>query len=292
MNITELVNKTSEFVRLDQECKRLSYEHVKPRDHDEFLEYMQKLYSLCSDGFSLWIEIRKELGEIVVIDVIDHEIRKNLKNIRDDRDGDNWYVVRQYKSITNLLNSNATKDNDKFPESMEDYVYENFYDLTLKFHDLYDVSQYFVRCTMIGCIIVHHEQNQSINNYYSEIRETYALGLHRSCLALCRVLIEMVLHDELERKGKLKPSSAPNAVRMETGRKYDSPPFTILIREAKRCRILSYRESDIAHKIRKMANGVLHLRDGSASDSLSADIMFKTIRDTVTVVEKALSHHT
>ena len=69
MNIAELVNKTSEFVRLDQECKRLSYEHVKPRDHDEFLEYMEKLYSL-------WIEIRKELGEIIIMDTTDLEARK------------------------------------------------------------------------------------------------------------------------------------------------------------------------------------------------------------------------
>ena len=122
MNIAELVNKTSEFVRLDQECKRLSYEHVKPRDHDELLEYMEKLYSLCLDGFSLWIEIRKELGEIVVMDIIDLEARKILKNIRDDYNGDNWYVIKQYKTIANMLNSNIINDNDKFPESMEDYI--------------------------------------------------------------------------------------------------------------------------------------------------------------------------
>ena len=292
MNIDELVDKTSEFVRLDQECKRLSYEHVKPRDHGELLEYMEKLYSLCSDGFSLWIEIRKELGEIVVIDVIDREIIKSLKNIRDDHDGDNWYVIKQYRTMTNIFNSNITNDNDKFPESMEDYVYEDFNDLAVNFHGLYDVSGYFVRRIMVGCIIVHHKQNQSINSYYSEIRETYAFGLHRSCLALCRALIEMVLHEELERRGKLKLSSAPNAVRIETGREYDAPSFNILIGDAKRCRILSNREASVAHKIRRMANGVLHLRDRSASDSLSADVMFKTIRDTVTVVEKALSHHT
>ena len=182
--------------------------------------------------------------------------------------------------------------NDKFPESMEDHIYKNIDDIILDFYGLYDISEHFVRCIMVGCIIVHHEQDQSINSYYSEIRETYAWGLHRSCLALCRALIEMVLHGELERMGKLKPSSSPNAVRIETGREYDAPPFNILIGDAKRCRILSYREASVAHKIRKMANGILHLRDGSGSDSLSADVMFETIRDTVTVVEKALSHHT
>ena len=98
----------------------------------------------------------------------------------------------------------------------------------------------------------------------------------------------MVLHDALKNKRLLhEAASAP--IDINTGRnKYYH--LTHMIGTARRRNILTQKEASMAHKVRREAVGVLHLREGGANENeaVNSDRAFDVVRNTVRVVEAVL----
>lgn len=284
MEERDLIQKAKNLGRLDRECIELSYERAKPGSEEELEEYINELMDLCEQAFSLWNEIKLGLGQITSVRTSDSKARETLKRIRDGYD---FFCIRQYRSIFELVNTFVKKDDEKHATSTEEFVQHRWSEFFEIFHSCFDVSDYYLRKAQIGCIVVAYHSDKAVDFYYSEIRESYAFGLHRACTALCRALLELVLHDALQRRNKL---DEPGAVGIKTGRerRFYLPD---LINKAKRVGILAQQEKEMAFRVKNEAEKVLHLRDRHAPSQIDIDDkgLFELIRDTVRVVERVFA---
>ncbi len=261
----------------------MSYERAVPREVNEFSEYLDELFDICIRGFFLRNEILASLAEPVRIEISDKNIVGDLNRIRADKDP---YVIRQYKSLAKLANVNAGSDHEKIPISIGDFVHDQFDENLGRYMSEFDVSDYYSKKIQIGCLVVGYQGDKSIDTYYSEIREAYAHGLHRACISLCRALIEIVLHEILNRKGLL---GSTGAVNIKTGRD-DRNNLPCLINKAKRADLISFDEKELAFEIKKTAEKILHRKDRTKQEEPgpTQSETYTAIKNTIIVVESAL----
>lgn len=282
-----ILAKARQFGQLDRKCIELSYERAKPTPED-FNEYFSELLKLCCTAYSLWNEIKLDLGQVGTLNIVDRDVRAIVRQIREGRD---FLVVRQYLTIAQLLNTNLDDLTERLPTDFADFVQERFHDLFDEFHSWFDIGTYYHRKALVGCIVVARPHDPAINQYYSEIREAYAFDCHRACVALCRSLVELVLNDALEKRGLLQRTGIPN---IEDGREQEVTLDRLITRATKNPRgnpLLADEDRRRALRIKGEANKILHLRDRNDHGDLSVteDATFELIRDTIRVVEAVIS---
>ena len=116
---------------------------------------------------------------------------------------------------------------------------------------------------------------ETIKTYFEEIKEAYAFGHGRSCIALCRALLEIALFDKLKEKGYFR----------DTGNKVskidlaEEDNLFKYINLAKQVGILPHKFAEISHQIKISANKILHLKGGKINfdQKDTIKIIFKTI---------------
>jgi hypothetical protein len=136
------------------------------------------------------------------------------------------------------------------------------------------VGLYYLAKIKIGPIISSSKIPDNLGAYFEEVKEAYAFGLYRSCVALSRAILEMSLFDKLKRKGFFKEQKV---VQMQLEKEDKLSRF---INEAKWHKILNPENAELAHKVRDAANRVLHSkeRESKPKEKEALEIIFNTIR--------------
>lgn len=61
----------------------------------------------------------------------------------------------------------------------------------------FGITEYYYNRFIIAPILISKTSPPGLTGYYNEIRESFACGLFRSSITLCRALLEQCLLDEL-----------------------------------------------------------------------------------------------
>lgn len=117
--------------------------------------------------------IKKLFNENPVLEVYKPEIRKVLKEIRENND-----VCKKVQTFCRL---------DE--ETISDYYPHYITDINSE----YDLENFIPRRIEAGAIIVGKELPPSIINLFDKIRECYMFGLYEATIIFCRALIEEIL---------------------------------------------------------------------------------------------------
>jgi hypothetical protein len=108
-----------------------------------------------------------------------------------------------------------------------------------------------------------------------EATRAYLFGQMRSCVSLCRALVEATLESRV---------SKTEIIEERQGTRLDKGTLECLIDIALRREILSRKMAGQAHEIRKLGNKVLHARTGP-----SAERVWAVLLDTREIVEAVYS---
>jgi len=162
------------------------------------------------------------------------------------------------------------------PTSIEDILNDKFEDIFSDFHSWFDVTSYYLAQITIGPIISSFKIPSYLLSYFTEIKETYAFGKYRASVALCRALLEMALYRKLKAKGAFRDKD-PKVTGINVAREDNLNRY---INMAKWEKVLSKDSLDLAHQIRKTANGVLHIKDSEKqlNKKIVVDTIFATLR--------------
>jgi len=175
---------------------------------------------------------------------------------------------------------------EPYSTDLSDESRDRFDDLFAEFHVWFDIPDYYYSKAQIGCILGFGGYGNEIDDYFIEIREAYAFGLYGACVALSRALIEQVLFDALKRKRLLEEAFATD---VNTGQK--NIYLARMIQTGKRHGIISREQADKAHRVRKGAIDVLHIKTTSRGkvERMTAAKALEVVKDMVAVIEGILS---
>ena len=162
---------------------------------------------------------------------------------------------------------------------MTDYLCSSKGSLFDEFHSFFDIYGYYEAKCKIGPIISSLHVPGGILSYFEEIKEVFAFGQYRSCIALCRALLEMSLWDRLSRKKVFKDSDS-NVTSIDVAKEDNLYKYINL---AKYHNILDAGGVKIANEIRKISNGILHIR--SRDIKVTERDAFKVIFSTIQIIE-------
>lgn len=142
-----------------------------------------------------------------------------------------------------------------------------------------DILEYWNRLIEIGPLLVDKSVPQNVKDYYHEMRMSYANDLTLSCLALCRALIEASLHDLLTKKGVFKKENINS----------DEIEIYKLAIYCRKYRLLDKNYIELAEKVRKKGNEMLHSKDkyssGNSMRESSTQEVLKIVKMTSSIAE-------
>jgi hypothetical protein len=181
-----------------------------------------------------------------------------------------------------MLNNMRKKNDfdDQLPLSAEDFIALNSDQYFEDFISWFDITGYYHSLMIIGPIISSSKVPSHIMNYFCELRKAYAFGQYRASVALCRTLLEMGLYEKLKRKGVFKKNNSSSTLSLD----FREDNLFTLIRKAKEKDILSSSNFEVAHKVRKFSNFILHPKD--SLNNLQDIETRRIILDTVRFVEE------
>lgn len=273
----DIITKAMELSRLDRECKEYSYETRKPRNEEEFVEYISELMGICARAFKLKNEVQLLLAEVSNLTIHDPEIEKLLRDVRGDKE---MYSISQYKRYATLFNRDTDDINEMWEADAKDFIL-NHQEALDQFHCEVDYVSYFAGTMKIGTLISRRNVPEPGLAYFREIRESFAFGLFRSSIALCRALLETAFFETLKRNGYFKPGQS-NVVKIDLAR--DDNLFR-LIKEAFKLRLIDYDTKEDAFFVKNRSNTmVLHPKD--EEHEITEDLAFDVIGKTVQIVEQ------
>lgn len=272
----EIIKDVRELANLEREYNKYTYETKRPDGDEENQAFLKTIIQKSMEAYNLRHKILFNSQEIDIIQIHDNNVIKNLNDIRNNKD--KYLSVSAYKNLSELLNKDRN-DDEKITTNLYDQLIADHDDLLLEFHSWFDVIGYYIRRIKVGPIIYTSNLPQSVEKYFSEVRQTYAFGLYRASVIMCRSIIEISLFNKLKRK-KLIPDVKSNVANM---RNYLDDKLIDFIRIAKINHIINEQLLDQSHKIRIAANNVLHLKEDEIK--LAENDVLDIIRDTVAVVE-------
>lgn len=273
----EIIKKAKELARLDRECKALSYEARKPHSDEEFVEFFSELMSICARAFELKNEIQLLLSGVGNFTIHDPEIEKLIRHIRDDRE---LYSVSQYLRIASMFNKSADDIHSAWDVDARDFIL-NHPDAFSDFLGEVDDVSYFTRAMRVGTVISRRRIPDVGLALFGEIRDSFAFGLYRSSIALCRALLETAFFETLKRKGYFDPGQS-KVVKIDISKE---DTLFRLIKDAFKLRITDYDTKEDALFVKNQSNTmVLHAKDQEYE--ITEDRAFDVIRKTVQVVEQ------
>lgn len=280
--ITEKVRKLDQ---LEKEFLRFTYESKKPENETELKEFFYEQINIAGKAD----EIRKEIlsdpayYEKTILQV-PKDVERTLREIRKQKQ-DRFYTIKFLSGLAKQIEQTTEDVEEIDKRSFKNYLSaldEERWFLS-DFTNEYDFIDYYYSKMKIGPIIASFHIPDYIQDYFNEIRETYALGLYRSSVALCRALLEMSLFDKLSRKGVFRDRNS-KVTNMDMVKEDTLIRFIYL---GKRERILNNEKKDLAHGIRKSANNILHLKGKNKKEDLplSEKDTFEIVINTIKVIE-------
>ncbi len=272
-----IIEKAKKLIELDRECLELSYERKTPRTADEQWDYLLELFNVCCRAFDSWNVIKLALPEIQNVGIYDAGLEEVVRKVRND---DELYCIRQYKRLVQVFNRDLLDDKDKLQEETFDFVFDQVQSWELVIQDYVDDVSYFARRAKVGTVISRRKISDTAVKYFNEIRESFAFGLFRSAIALCRALLEIAFFETLKRHG-LGASQEGKLVSLDIMRDNTLAP---IILEAHNLGIIDGKIKQISLDVnRKVNTMILHSKD--VQQEINEMRAIEIIRDTVRVVE-------
>lgn len=276
-----IIKQARKLGQLEKEFLKRNFGSGKPESDKR--DFAMELSRIAVEAFSIRNDIVSdpEYYQETTLKV-PRDVEVILKKIREN---DKFYSISYYEGLAkeyNYLIEILEKGEEKVPTSLEDYLKNSDYWQDW-LNDFIPDSYYRAKIKIGPIIASFHHIPDNIQQYFNEIRETFAFGFYRSSVALCRSLVEMALYDKLSRKGIFQNRNT-KVVNIDIAKEDNLYRYINL---AKRERILEREKAELAHNIRKSANDILHLKEDTqkVEPTLSEENTFKTIFDTINVIE-------
>lgn len=270
------MEKIGEKVKRLIETKQRYLKLIKSEDPREASVIIQ----LIIEAVSLINEIKLAITEHdpESLEIEDNEIRNTLKLIREDKP---LIIAEAYKTLREHLQPSSTGAHD---EDLSDFV-GNYSDRLFElFHSKFDVYSYFYDKLQIGPLITSSSLPLALKNYFYELKEAYAYGLHKACVALCRMLLEIGFADCLSRIETYKDATHLNRI-AKSKKNFDFSLFEN-INIAVSLNLISKDLADKANNVRRMGNKTVHFNEAHSKNvTINTFNTFEIIKDTVAIIE-------
>lgn len=271
-----ILKKVRELNSLERDFIRFTYESKKPEDDSQLEAWFREAVAISAKAFDVKNEILTEFHDTTVLSIHDNEVLKTLDIIRRNK---KMYSIAFYENFAAFVNEKFENWQDKLDLTLTDYLGSSKGNLFDEFHSFFDIYGYYEAKCKIGPIISSLQVPEGIIAYFEEIKEVFAFGQFRSCIALCRALLEMSLWDRLNRK-KVFTDSDSNVTSIDVAKEDNLYKYINL---AKYNKILDGSGFKKANSIRKTSNSILHIRKGELK--VDAKDAFRVIFNTVQIVE-------
>jgi hypothetical protein len=263
--------------RLEKDFIKFTYESKKPEDDAELEAWFRKAVAMSAKAFDLKNEILTELHDTASLSIYDSEVLRTLDIIRRN---EKMYSISFYENFAKFVNEKFENWQDKLDLTLTDYLCSSGKDLSEEFHSSFDLYGYYEAKAKVGPIISSLQVPPAILSYFEEIKNVFAFGQYRSCIALCRALLEMSLWDRLSRK-KVFTDTDSKVTSIDVAKEDNLYKYINL---AKYNNILDGSGVNTANNIRKTSNGILHIR--SRVVKIDEKDALKIIFSTVQIVEE------
>jgi len=233
-----------------------------------------KLIKTSINAFNTYQKIQLLLGDYTSLQLDDPQLIDLFNKVRN---GKKFHSISGYHLIYQELITD-TDDSTNFSGDITDLIETMPENLDEKFHEIYSTWQYSLERIAIGPILVNDKIPNWIVKYFNEIREAFAFQLYRSCLALCRSLLEVLLFESIK---DTKYYNQLKSEKRSQGRHLCLVDYTII---AYNNNLIDKETVQDIDQIREWAKTVLH--KGSQKYKLNRDEVYKYIKNTVNVVEQ------
>ncbi len=265
----EIIEIAKKIIKTDKRYLTL----IKSSDHRDVSE----IVDLIIGAVKLVNEIKLALAEHdpECLEIDDKDIREILKKIREDKP---LLTAGAYITLSEYLKPSST---DAINPDISDFAANYSDQLFELFHSKFDINSYICNKLQVGPLLTSSSLPDELNNYFYELKEAYAYGLHKSCIALCRMLLEISFADCLYKQKCYK-----DAVSLSRKAK-DNPHFEFSLFEniniASSLNIISENLKKNAHKIRLNGNKTVHYKkEYSKNDYIHS---LEIIMNTITIIE-------
>ena len=271
----EIVRKVERLFDTEQQYLKL----IKSSDSGD----AKKIIELITRAVSLMNEIKLALTEH---DPDSLEIENdNLRNtLRKVREGERIESVEAYETLREYLKSKSINEDASELET-SDFVENYWNDLFDIYHSRFDINSYFYGKLEVGPIITSSSLPPALKDYFSELREAYAYGLYKACIALCKMILEIGFADCLSKIKEYNNASELNKIAK------NKPNFEFgLFENINIASSLKIIPEDLAKKaddVRLIGNKIVHFKATNSKEKLRNT--FEVIKDTITIIE-ALYH--
>ena len=199
------------------------------------------------------------------------EIKNTVKSVIE---GKRLKSIEAYVILTEQINSSSKKTKLEIP----DFLTDNWDNLFETFHAQFDLISYFQRKLLLGPLITEFSVPPDLKNIFFELKEAYASGLDKTCIALCRMVIENSFSDVLIKNVKYQDTlhltrSAKTKPKFEFG-------LFENINIAEALKIIPKEIAAKSHEVRVKGNKVIH------SDRVENIDTLKIIKKTIEILER------
>jgi hypothetical protein len=243
----------------------------EPEDIDTILE-------LITEASSLVDKIKLDLAKYDpdALEIQDNNIRIALKRING---GEKFRSVIAYETILRFLKEKSNENTSDYepPDFISDYWNELF----RIFHSRFDINSYFYSKLEIGPLITSVSVSPTLKEYFAELREAYAHGLYKSCVAICRTLLEVSLKDGLSKIEKYRNTTDI----LKMGKNKADFEFSLFenISIAYSLGLVSKDLKEKANTIRTQGNKIVHSKDGNSKEKQTN--VYEIVKNTIEIIE-------
>ena len=198
-----MIESVKRLCEIERSYRSILETHDRLISKDDF----NKLIHLAFEAFELKnkIDLEQAQRDYSHIQIDNKEIAKAFTKIRE---GEEFQSIRGYKILYKTLYKKDSENENALSTDELSFAALNDDELFQHFHSWFDIGDYYFSKLQVGQIVTTESIPVRVKNYFDEIRETYAFGQTKSCISLCRVLLELCLIDRLsevqEYKGALE----------------------------------------------------------------------------------------
>lgn len=270
------LKKLGEFNEVEQKFIQYSFQFLNPKDRGQATDLFREATRLSFDAVELKNTILGEIHNVDELESIDLDAKDTLNKLRNN---ERFESLSFAEKIADLFNLNfekpweliETKLNSHFSGETDDELWKEF-------SAWFYIPEYYYRTALIGVDAAFTRLPDNINKYLQEIKEAFAFGLEKSSISLCRALLEIALLD------KLKKNGAFNEGYVTTINLAKEDPLERYITVSFKLDILNDNNKELAHRIRKNADNVLHINNTEFFSVTG--LALKTISDTMKIIEQ------
>ena len=282
MSSENLIENARKLDQLERQFRKFTYETKSPSCEEELKQFISETCRLALDALRARDIILENFLEENEVITQDKRVLDVLDRVRNDG---KFFSIEFFKS---LAKTGADAGWIKVFESIGsnlDTAIENIIDvisgeLFEEFHADFSWGDYIANKIRVGPIISSQIVPDYIINYFEEVKESFACSQYRASIALCRSLLEILLYKKLKAKGAFR-NKDPKLINIDVAKQDNLLKY---IYDAKLMKILERADCDIAHKVRKTANLILHPKDDMPQATREETL--RIISDTMYLIEK------